>query len=207
MSGPLAGIVLIFPLTCIATADSWAPLSDGWSRYTNERFGTVIEVPLRIFNVTEPASSNGDGLEFRAEDGSRFSVYGTYAPYAVMVRFDEYTEHLLIEAQAKGLALTYRKGGKGWAVFSGHQGANIVYTRGLRGSARVQHRVSLLKQEAVRSCRRAPVTHSELPASTAQEAIEPRWVKPSPHCRAAGRKCLPINCSEIERCIVPVGSR
>ena len=133
MSGPLAGIVLIFPLTCIATADSWAPLSDGWSRYTNERFGTVIEVPLRIFNVTEPASSNGDGLEFRAEDGSRFSVYGTYAPYAVMVRFDEYTEHLLIEAQAKGLVLTYRKGGKGWAVFSGHQGANIVYTKVIEG--------------------------------------------------------------------------
>jgi hypothetical protein len=99
--GPLAGLILVLLLTRFALADSWAPLSNGWTRYTNERFGTVIEVPLRILEVTKPPSHNGDGLELRAEDGSQLSIYGTYAPDAVMVRFDEYTEHLLVGAQAR----------------------------------------------------------------------------------------------------------
>jgi hypothetical protein len=80
MCGSLAGLILVLQLTRFAPADSWAPLSNGWSRYTNERFGTVFEVPLRIFDVAEPASDNGDGVKFRTENGSRLMVYGTYAP-------------------------------------------------------------------------------------------------------------------------------
>jgi hypothetical protein len=103
MSGLLAGLALVLLLTRVALADSWAPLGGGWSRYTNDRFGTVIEVPLQIFKVTVPAPEDGDGREFRADDGSRLSVYGTYAPYAVMIRFGAYTEGLLAGAQRRGL--------------------------------------------------------------------------------------------------------
>jgi len=120
-------------LTRVALADSWIHLGGGWSRYTNEQFGTVLEVPLQIFKVTEPAPEDGDGREFEADDGSRLSVYGTYAPYAVMIRFDEYTKDLLADAQRRGLEVTYRKGGKGWIVFSGHQGDSIRYTKVVEG--------------------------------------------------------------------------
>ena len=133
MSGLLAGLALVLLLTRVALADSWAPLGEGWSRYTNDRFGTVIEVPLQIFKVTEPAPEDGDGRVFRADDGSRLSVYGTYAPYAVMIRFDAYTEGLLADAQRRGLEVTYRKGGKGWIVFSGHRGPDIVYIKVVEG--------------------------------------------------------------------------
>ena len=133
MSRWVTGLTFVLLLTSMALADSWAPLGGGWSRYTNDRFGTVIEVPLQIFKVTEPAPEDGDGREFRADDGSRLSVYGTYAPYAVMIRFDAYTEGLLDGAQRRGLEVTYRKGGKGWIVFAGHQGPNIVYTKVVEG--------------------------------------------------------------------------
>jgi hypothetical protein len=133
MSGLLAGLALALLLTSMALADSWAPLGGGWSRYTNERFGTVIDVPLQFFAATEPAPEDGDGREFRADDGSRLAVYGTYAPYAVMIRFDEYTDSLLAGAKRRGLEVTYRKGGKGWAVFSGYQGANILYAKVVEG--------------------------------------------------------------------------
>jgi hypothetical protein len=141
MSGLLAGVALVLLLTRVALADNWTPLGGGWSRYTNARFGTVIEVPLQTFAAAEPAPEDGDGRVFRAHDGSRLSVYGTYAPYAVMMRFDEYTASLLADAQRRGLEVTYRKGGKGWIVFSGHQGGDIVYTKVVEGCEAVHELV------------------------------------------------------------------
>jgi hypothetical protein len=115
------------------SADTWNVLKGGWGRYFNERFGTVLEVPLHMFELVEPAPENGDGREFKAQDGSRLSVYGTYAPFAVMSTFEVYKKGLLSEAKDRGLDVTYEKGGKGWLVYSGLTGTNITYTKVIEG--------------------------------------------------------------------------
>ncbi len=113
-----------------ALADTLTPLGRGWSRYVNERFGTSLEVP-DLFAAEEPPPENGDGRAFRAEDGARLWVYGTYAPYAVMSNFEAYKDNLLETAQADGLSVTYKRDGKGWLVFSGVKDADIVYAKAI----------------------------------------------------------------------------
>lgn len=125
--------LFLSPFTGSAAADSLAPLAGGWSQYTNSRFGTVVEVPTGIFEPVEPAPENGDGREFRAQDGARLLVYGTYAPFAILSGFEEYKKTVVSEAERRGLYVTYEKSGKGWLVFSGLLGTDIVYTKVLEG--------------------------------------------------------------------------
>jgi hypothetical protein len=119
----------LLALVQFAAADSWRALGGGWSRYSNERFGTVLDVPLNRFEVVEPPPENGDGREFRGEDGARLLVYGTYAPFAIMSSFEEYKNGLAAEAKRRGVTVTYERGGKGWLVFSGLEGGTIIYTK------------------------------------------------------------------------------
>jgi hypothetical protein len=114
-------------------ADKWTRLDGGWSRYLNQRFGTVIDVPLNILRMVEPASENGDGREFQGDDGSRLHVYATYAPDALMIGFEEYKKGVLTNAQNDGLEVTFEKGGKGWLVFSGLKGSQVHYTKVVKG--------------------------------------------------------------------------
>ncbi len=52
---------------------------EGWTVYTNARFGTTIDYPAGIFSKREPPPANGDGRTFRSADGrARLSVYGAH---------------------------------------------------------------------------------------------------------------------------------
>jgi len=127
------GCFVLFLSGGVAAADSWTALGGGWSRYVNERFGTSLEIPLQLFEPVEPRPENGDGREFRAQDGARLLVYGTYAPFAILSGFEEYKSNLLSEAKHRGLGVTYETSGKGWLVFSGLAGTNVVYTKVVEG--------------------------------------------------------------------------
>jgi hypothetical protein len=78
--------VLTLALAEQATADTWTPIGAGWSRYTNERFGTVAEVPLHLFNLVEPPPENGDGRTYKSKDGAELRIFGSYGPVTVTER-------------------------------------------------------------------------------------------------------------------------
>ncbi len=96
-----------------------------WSRYSNERFGTEVDVPMDLFAVGRPLPQNADGRVFQTRDGSavlRVSgsaaprIVGSFSAYRTMVIEDEPT-------------MSYRAGGRGWFVLSGRQGGEIRYTK------------------------------------------------------------------------------
>jgi hypothetical protein len=134
----LVSLLIALVLAVPASADdTWTPVGDGWSRYTNERYGTVIEVPLHLFKVATPPPANGDGREFVSKDGARLWVYGSFAPYVVTKGFDEYKSWLL--DQQNDLHITYRADGKGWIVLSGLKGPDIAYSKVIEGCEAGHH--------------------------------------------------------------------
>src|SRR3712207_486861 len=62
--------VVIAPTAHALADDTWTPPRNGWSRYTNERFGASAEVPLHVFRLVEPPPANGDGRAFTSQDGA-----------------------------------------------------------------------------------------------------------------------------------------
>jgi hypothetical protein len=130
-----AGLFALAPALLVISPvfadDKWTPLGNGWERYTNERFGTVAEVPHHLFRLVEPPPANGDGREFRAGDGAELWISGSYGPSVVTETFQEYKVWLL---QQNGLdRVTYKAEGKNWLVLSGTKGTNIVYRKVLEG--------------------------------------------------------------------------
>lgn len=132
-------LVLVHP-TIATAADKWMPLSNGWSRYTNERFGTVAEVPRHLFTLVEPPPVNGDGRGLKAEDGARLWIYGSYGPYVVTDSFQKYKSWLLEHAELD--RLTYKAEGKSWIVLSGSKQGSIVYRKVVEGCG-AAHEVQL----------------------------------------------------------------
>ncbi len=111
--------------------DKWAPVGNGWERYTNERFGSVAEVPRHLFTLVEPPPENGDGRQFKAEGGARLWIYGSYGPYVVTDSFQAYKIWLLEHTELD--RLTYMAEGKGWLVLSGVKQGNVVYRKVIEG--------------------------------------------------------------------------
>jgi hypothetical protein len=121
------------PFTAIPahSDDTWTPLGKGWERYTNERFGTMADVPRHLFGLVEPPPANGDGREFKAEDGAGLWIYGSFGPSVVTDTFQEYKAWLLKQNDLD--RLTYKAEGKNWLVLSGTKGTNIVYMKIMEG--------------------------------------------------------------------------
>jgi hypothetical protein len=111
--------------------DTWTPLGKGWERYTNERFGTAVEIPRNLFKLVEPPPTNGDGREFKSADGTGLWISASYAPSVVTNTFQEYKTWLLEHAELDHL--TYKAEGKGWLVLSGTKQGNIVYRKVVEG--------------------------------------------------------------------------
>jgi hypothetical protein len=100
-------------------------------RYANERSGTVAEGPRHFFKLVEPPPVNGDGREFRADDGAKLWVSGSYGPYAVTDGFQEYKAWLLEHAELD--RVTYKAEGQSWLVLSGLKGSTLVYRKVIEG--------------------------------------------------------------------------
>jgi hypothetical protein len=124
-AGSLSVAAALVVTTSAGADDRWIPLNDGWTRYTNQRYGTIVDVPRHLFKLVEPPPINGDGREFTAEDGASLRVFGTYAPYFVTSNFQEYKAWLLEETKLDRIA--YKAEGEDWLVLSGTRGASIVY--------------------------------------------------------------------------------
>ena len=99
--------------------NSLHPLKGGWQRYSNDRFGTVSDIPPGFQPYGEPPA-NGNGREFRRPDGARLRVYGSH------LSIDEYEKLGTSDAD---LTDRYHASGKGWVVHSGRKGATIEYRR------------------------------------------------------------------------------
>jgi serine/threonine-protein kinase len=101
--------------------------AETWKHYANDRFGTSIDYPSR-FKPGEPPD-NKDGLSFRAPDGARLLVWGSFN--ALEHGVAELEEFLRESANEKSDKITYRASGKNWLVLSGTRGDAIFYTRHL----------------------------------------------------------------------------
>jgi hypothetical protein len=117
-------------------------LHGGWIRYTNDRFGTQVEIP-RSFKAVEPKPANGDGREFESKDGARLWVYGSFGPYVVTENFEDYKRWLIRDENKDGIRNTYIAEGKGWLVYSGIRGATISYTKVIEGCGEIEHHMSI----------------------------------------------------------------
>jgi hypothetical protein len=126
---PIAAVVGLF--SSASADDTWSPTGEGWSRYRNERFGTLVEVPLHIFKLVEPPPVNGDGRAFASQDGAQLTISGSYGPYVVTDTFNAYKAWLLENAELD--RITYRAEGKTWLVLSGVKGQSIVYQKVVEG--------------------------------------------------------------------------
>jgi hypothetical protein len=127
----LALAVVPLPINPAFADDIWTPLGKRWERYTNERFGTVADVPRHLFELVEPPPANGDGRELKATDGARLWISGSYVPYVITNTFQEYKAWLLEHAKLD--RLTYKAEGRGWLVLSGTKQGNIVYRKVVEG--------------------------------------------------------------------------
>lgn len=108
-----------------------APSADGWTTYTNERFGYSIEVPAGLVGQGEAA--NGDGQEFKDASGKvHLKVWSS-----VIVDLENEPEgktNLAWERRTtlerwrkQGIRVTYQPQAKGWWVLSGEDPQGRVY--------------------------------------------------------------------------------
>lgn len=91
----------------------------------------MTEVPLHLFKLVEPPPTNGDGREFKTDDGAGLWISGSYGPYTVTDSFQAYKAWLLKEAALD--RVTYTAEGKNWLVLSGTKGASIIYRKVFEG--------------------------------------------------------------------------
>jgi hypothetical protein len=90
-----------------AWTDTRKPLSGGWSLYSNERFGTRIEIPRHIFELQDPPPDKGNGRMFVSKGGARLWVYGSFVD-----KFEDYRPYLINLDQEGGTASPTRPAGR-----------------------------------------------------------------------------------------------
>ncbi len=101
--------------------------ADGWSGYSNPRFGYSAEVPPGF--ALEQESDNGDGASFRSDDGrSRLLIFGTTVEDN---NFAAEARQRIGWNKGEGWEITYDKVTPGWASYSGARAADILYVRGV----------------------------------------------------------------------------
>ena len=106
--------------------------AETWKRYTNERFGTSVEVPADF--TAKPPPANNDGRTFVSRDGSaRILVYGSNAPSVVVESFAAYKDWVAEEEAKDGLRISYKAGGPDWFALSGTAGPKVVYMKVVAG--------------------------------------------------------------------------
>lgn len=125
-----AEVVITALIGVVATATAAA---EDWRHYVNPRFGVSADIPIAGF-TPDPPPANGDGQSWTASsDGGTIVVYGAFQ--VVAADFEGYRAWALAAAREGGIAVTYERHGAGWFVYSGLNGARIVYERVESGCA------------------------------------------------------------------------
>jgi hypothetical protein len=118
---PRVGISLA-ALATVATATA----ADGWTRYSDPRFGAAADVPPGFTAGERPAE--GGGLEFTGADGrARIAIYGL--PNVESQRLKEYSAFSLEEEARAGWTITYNRVTDSWFVHSGRKEDRIFYEK------------------------------------------------------------------------------
>lgn len=108
-----------------------APPTEGWSAYSNDRYGYSISIPQGLQGQGE--ADSGDGQEFRDASGKvRLKVWGS-----MVVELDGEPEgktnlawhrRTTVEQwKEQGIRITYQPRGKGWWVLSGEDAKGQVF--------------------------------------------------------------------------------
>jgi hypothetical protein len=102
-----------------------AVAADGWTSYSNPRFGYSAEVPPGFMLTQE--SDNGDGATFQSQDGrARLLLFGAFAEDGGL---SADAHRRIAWDKQDGWKITYEKVTPGWASYSGSRAASILYVR------------------------------------------------------------------------------
>ena len=93
--------------------------------YTNVRFAYAVCYPS--FMTAHPEAPNSDGRVFSAPDGGELAVYGANNPQGKSLA--DNTREDIDDLIGKTGKVTYRANGANWTVFSGVNGAKLVYSK------------------------------------------------------------------------------
>jgi hypothetical protein len=149
MSTFLSLLLLVVVPLGVPTAAS----AEAWRRYTNDRFGTSVEIPA--YFRAQPAPANDDGGTFVSSDGSsRILVYGSYAPSVVVETFAAYRSWSKEETLKEGYTVSYDAAGKDWFALSGSKGDRIIYVKVIAACPdhSLAHHVSIEYPAAEKDC-------------------------------------------------------
>lgn len=128
-------------------------LADDWGRYSNDRFGYVVDVPPGFAAGKE--ADNGDGRAFR-NGATRLAVWGGH-----IIEADFEAEAAAAEGLAgdDGWSVTYQAVTPSWASFSGSKGQRILYERMIALCDGTQYAAFRLEYSAVDLAELDPVVN------------------------------------------------
>lgn len=119
--GKLAGMRLILIVLLLMTTPA---VAQGWTEYTNARFGFSLDIPSDFAVASE--ADNGDGATFYREAGAvDLSVWGAN----LLEDFETEARQAQAFATEQGYNLTYQATTPQWTSFSGKAGGRIMYQR------------------------------------------------------------------------------
>lgn len=118
-------IFLIISLTFISLCGpllfSSPGYAQGWSTYTNARYGATADVPPG-FEPAGPEAHNSDGMIFRTPNGGFLTIYGADVPGR---DFEAHVRQMIEnETSYNGWPIAGSKITPDWAEFWGSMGAN-----------------------------------------------------------------------------------
>jgi hypothetical protein len=131
LEGRLMRFPRFFAILLLAAAGGFQGLSlasakEGFSTYTNGRFGFGLDYPVPLLNPGI-APVNGDGLKFVSDDKqTTLEAYGSIAPESATIKS-------LYQAAIKdyiGKRVTYTRQKGNWFVISGFVADQLIFYRG-----------------------------------------------------------------------------
>lgn len=116
-------------LMALITLPATPSFAEGWSRYENQRFGAVADIPPG-FAPVGPEAKNSDGLIFRARTGrALLTVFGADVPGA---DFDTYVKKLMARDRSySGWTIRKKTVTPRWAEYSGSNGPRQLRVRAI----------------------------------------------------------------------------
>ncbi len=118
----LVTLILLSPVLASAV------LAQGWTTYTNARYGAKADVPPG-FEPAGPEARNSDGLIFRSHDGGFLTIYGADVPGRNFeAKIQEMMAH---EKSYNGWNINAHRITPDWAEFSSDMGSRHLRVRAI----------------------------------------------------------------------------
>lgn len=118
-----AALPVIAIVVALSTPPAFAQAQEGWTSYTNARFGAKADYPARRFSVRDRPPDNGDGQTFRTPDGrAELTIYGAH-------NVQQDTPQSYVENYVNHAGISLKRITARFFVVSGTRDGKIFYQR------------------------------------------------------------------------------